>query len=376
MATSTNYSETCSNVAYDSFAPKRPQDEFIDISHYRELEFLELAPGLHKGTLEPAITAPATSCDFVYFLHETRFDNGQLANINEVRKAPEKLELGKVGNYPYYETALRSMGLNECAVFRLESSVHEDKYFAMCTPEELQALPSKDVWLLLRMKDIRRNVALTGKDSLDQRMQFGLTCKEIGKLALDEGKPGDASKIYTKGVGLLQSMPKAMKETATEEQEHSKAELIKSLLLNVAFSYLQTTDQWQKAEKSLDQVLQLDPKSVKALYRKALVLKKKGEYDDAKEHVIRAIEVEPNNKVLRGLHSELNAKKRERAEKWKKEMGGFFYKERFRKMEVEEEEDRFLKAKIEQKRTRKLIEQLERGTDDVEEFLGDHMATF
>ena len=45
-------------------------------------------------------------------------------------------------------------------------------------------------------------------------------------------------------------------------------------------------------------------------------------------------------------------------------------------MEVEEEEDRFLKAKIEQKRTRKLIEQLERGTDDVEEFLGDHMATF
>ena len=45
-------------------------------------------------------------------------------------------------------------------------------------------------------------------------------------------------------------------------------------------------------------------------------------------------------------------------------------------MEVEEEEDRFLKAKIEQKRTRKLIEQLERGTDDVEEFFGDQMATF
>ena len=88
---------------WDNFVPaseKRPLDEFFDLSVLESIEPIDISSE-KDGQLLKYITKEGTSkfnrlieeADIVHYMHETRFDNGQLCDFDEKRKAKEKFEM-------------------------------------------------------------------------------------------------------------------------------------------------------------------------------------------------------------------------------------------------------------------------------------------
>ena len=51
--------------------------------------------------------------DIVYYIHETRFDNGQLVDFEEKRRIKEKFEMSKTNKHEYIKLALKTMKKGE-----------------------------------------------------------------------------------------------------------------------------------------------------------------------------------------------------------------------------------------------------------------------
>ena len=66
--------------------------------------------------------------DHVFYKHETRYDNGQLVDFAEKRKAVEKFEMGNVNYHDYYKLAMRTMKKGEVAWIKYSKDYHQGIY--------------------------------------------------------------------------------------------------------------------------------------------------------------------------------------------------------------------------------------------------------
>ena len=85
-----------------------------------------------------------------------------------------------------------------------------------------------------------------------------------------------------------------------------------------------TTLYLEQAIRSCDDALTIEPNSVKALYRRATAREQKGQYDEAKADLARALELAPDDKAVPKLQARVEAQLKRQAAKEKKMYGKMF----------------------------------------------------
>ena len=86
---------------------KRPWDEFYDMSTIKPIRIENVVEGCDSIQILTEVEGtgyPINDDDTVYYKHETRFDNGQLVDLNETRKVADKFIMSD----PRYLDFLRS----------------------------------------------------------------------------------------------------------------------------------------------------------------------------------------------------------------------------------------------------------------------------
>eukprot|EP00916_Digyalum_oweni_P004043 GHVL01007199.1.p1 GENE.GHVL01007199.1~~GHVL01007199.1.p1 ORF type:complete len:260 (+),score=54.62 GHVL01007199.1:108-887(+) len=86
--------------------------------------------------------------------------------------------------------------------------------------------------------------------------------------------------------------------------------------LNMCFCKLRE-ENWEEVEVESRQALEIDPRNVKALYRRGMGFMHIGDYSDAKQIFLTAIEIEPQNDEVRHALNLLNQKQSSYANKSK-----------------------------------------------------------
>ena len=146
------------------------------------------------------------------------------------------------------------------------------------------------------------------EDTIDQA--DGL--KAQGNEHFKEQRYAQAVRMYTEAIEVVQSV----KGAASLAQISTGDEIIKSCLLNRAASHLKLLKP-SDANTDCDKVLELDPNSVKALFRKGQALSQMapggGEANsallkEAKDSLRKAAKLEPNNTQVRRAYREVVAK--------------------------------------------------------------------
>ena len=146
---------------------------------------------------------------------------------------------------------------------------------------------------------------------MDQAERHKLKGNEYFK----EQRYAQAVRMYTEAIEVVQSA----QGVASLAQHAAGDEIVKSSLLNRAASNLKL-DKPSETNTDCDKVLELDPGSVKALFRKGQALSqmsenagdlKSGLLKEAKETLRKAARIEPNNKQVRAAFYEVMAKMEE-----------------------------------------------------------------
>lgn len=77
------------------FEKRRPDDEFFDLQSIVPLKVVDVLPdcSIQILVIEEGTGACVDPEDTVFYKHETRFDNGQLVDLQETRKIPEKFPM-------------------------------------------------------------------------------------------------------------------------------------------------------------------------------------------------------------------------------------------------------------------------------------------
>jgi len=99
--------------------------------------------------------------DTVFYMHETRFDTGQLVDFGEKRRMKDKFEMGNALYFEYYKQALATMRKGEVAWLVYgpkfhQWSYHRTSHFSKKTPEEQAAIGDK-IYLKFSVVGITRN---------------------------------------------------------------------------------------------------------------------------------------------------------------------------------------------------------------------------
>lgn len=175
-----------------------------------------------------------------------------------------------------------------------------------------------------------------------------MTEKEEGNAAFKAGDYTRAVRSYRKGTTVLKPFNKS--NTGDDQ--------VKSLLVTLQTNLSMVCYKQDKHKMSRDvasKALEIDPANVKALYRRAVALRKLGDAESARADLRDALKAEPNNRAVRaelaGIKKEVEAsraKEKERLQKAFSQQGGpsFLYNDK------EEEERR----KSEEKKAREEAE--------------------
>jgi tetratricopeptide (TPR) repeat protein len=111
------------------------------------------------------------------------------------------------------------------------------------------------------------------------------------------------------------------------QQTEEVSSLKLSCHLNIAACWLKITDaenHLAQAMRSCSDALGIDPESVKALYRRATAAEQKGDYEDARQDLVKAAKLDPDDKAVPKLMTRVEAQIKRQAAKEKKMYGKMF----------------------------------------------------
>ena len=133
---------------YIPASEKRPLDEFFDLNSIKN-ECVE-GPiditadkdgGLLKYVMKQSTSIFPRNCesaDSVYYTHETRFDNGQLVDFDEKRKAKEKFEMSDPRQHEHIRLAFQTMRKGEIVWLKIGPKYHGNIYHNYCKKDHLK----------------------------------------------------------------------------------------------------------------------------------------------------------------------------------------------------------------------------------------------
>lgn len=142
---------------------------------------------------------------------------------------------------------------------------------------------------------------------LDQRMEVGNRKRERGNWWFNRGEYAKAIQCYSAAVDFLDDAEAEYGEDVRPEVQPILSERLKAL--NNMGAAQMRIEAYDVALKSLEAVLRCQPDNVKALFRKGKVLGLQGKMKDSITFLKKALELEPESRLI---HQEL-AKMREKA---------------------------------------------------------------
>ena len=143
-------------------------------------------------------------------------------------------------------------------------------------------------------------------------------------------------------------MTKKMKDNLTEDQKKQRDEVLHILNLNLSLCHLKRNNA-KDAIKFANESLDYNKTNPKAFYRLASALKMNGDLDAAKENLVAAIKLDPNDKNLRTEYKQLSDLKQTKEQEWYSKMSGFLKSEKMAKIEQKDEEEAVLREKLQRK---------------------------
>ncbi|EJW82003.1 FKBP-type peptidyl-prolyl cis-trans isomerase-59 [Wuchereria bancrofti] len=237
-------------------------------------------------------------------------------------------EGSEVGLPEGVDRALRRFNKGEKSIIHLKGNRFT---FGATPPSEYGLPPHAEIDFTLFLKEyekIKASWELTGEEKLNAAE----AAKERGTMFFKQGKMRLAAAKYMRVIELLEY------EKSLENEAKSKRDaLLLAGYLNSALVYAKQ-DETVECIKNCDKALEVDPKCVKALYRKALALQEQNDADEAIIEYKKVLEYEPDNKAAVAQIVACKKKLAEIREKEKKRYKGMF--ERFAaKEKVETNED-------------------------------------
>jgi hypothetical protein len=157
---------------WDNYVPaaqRRPLDEFHDIESVENLCIggpIDISVD-GDGQLIKYVMEESTSkferkievADTVHYIHETRYDNGQLCDFEERRKAKEKFEMANLQQHEHLRQAFLTMRKGEIAWYNIGPKYHSNIYHNYCKKEHLaeDAIIGDRIWIRLKVEGFKRS---------------------------------------------------------------------------------------------------------------------------------------------------------------------------------------------------------------------------
>lgn len=197
--------------------------------------------------------------------------------------------------------------------------------------------------------------------SIDDALDKSSILKEAGNACFKSGDYKDAKDKYECGLKLLKDHKKKKAPVITESQVQSVQNMYITLKGNLGMVLLKE-ENWNAVAKNTKEIVEEDPKNVKALYRRAVAYHKLGKLEDSKSELQHLLEIDPANNAAKKELSEVVKSIKEYQSKQKAAYTGMFKtgiyddreKERKAKLKAEEEakmkeQDDWVKSKIERR---------------------------
>jgi tetratricopeptide (TPR) repeat protein len=295
-----------------------------------------------KGTL-------VQNTDDAYYRHETRHDNGQLVDFSERRKVDEKFEMKNPCFHEHYKVVLRSMCRGEAAYVRFprlyhKGAYHNAQHYLNKTPEE-KATIGDYIFVRFDLRKIKRNPEWRDKDTFEGVMEYYEKIREVSKELMEEGEYNFASELYKRILPNFKNMPRTMRDALNEEEKQKRIDAHHILLLNIALCNLKK-DLPRDAVKCCKEAIDVKQDNPKAYYRLAVSQKLNGELEPAKESILTALKLAPNDPAIRAEYSALMDLMNAKHKQWFKKMNGFLHSDKMKEIEKSDQDEQVLKAKI------------------------------
>ena len=301
--------------------PRRPVDEFFDLSTiqairtedlYGDGSVLVITEVEGRGSF-------AEDTDTVQYKHETRFDNGQLVDLNEKRKVADNFQMDDetsfslVRSFIVLRDAFRKMRREQVAFLKIEESRHGGIYHeknmrlqrTKADRERMKNSVGPTVFIRVNIINIKRDPKCDTQAPLDQKLIFYNKIREINRELIGLFQEYvNAERLYARCISIFKNMPKRQKESLTEEQKLERDDILNILFANSALCELKR-GRYQHCIKACNGALEYVQNNPKVYYRMALAYKGENDFDRAQEKFKKAIELAPNDKELRTGYQEL-----------------------------------------------------------------------
>jgi len=271
---------------------KIPEQEWMDIIGSGDLKKKVLSPGI--------VESRPNRGDTVVVEVAVRRDGG----VPVQERHQLTFTLGDCEVIPGLELVLPLMDRDE------ESLVHIAPRFAYGEKGDpaQEVPPDSTLEVTLKLLDFSPEAAPLDL-SVPQRRATGHRKRTRGNWWFARGDYSEAVQCYKAAVDFLDDTEHG---EATGEVRELLEERLKALN-NMAAAQLKLT-LYSAALASLRQVLDCQPRNVKALYRRARALKGQGKATEALESLKTALEIEPNNRAVQTLLAEMNMQMKQDAQ--------------------------------------------------------------
>ena len=127
--------------------------------------------------------------------------------------------------------------------------------------------------------------------SLKEKYELAKNLKEEGNKLFSNNLFSQAIEFYLKGI-------KEIENITDLEQSNEVKKLLSILYLNISTCYFKNKD-FKNSNLYVDLCLNYDPESIKALYRKAMILKEEKEYEESIKLLKRVLAIDPGNQAAK-----------------------------------------------------------------------------
>ncbi|GMF30894.1 unnamed protein product [Phytophthora lilii] len=210
---------------------------------------------------------------------------------------PRKFRIGDGEVMPALELVAKMMHVGEVCEVRCDA-----RFAYGDVGLEPHVRPGDEMKLVVELCRVGKKI--TAEMSSQELILEATHKKESGNRYFKEKNYEQAAKLYKRALKLLETW-----EHSDEDAEQCK-ELLIALGNNVG-NVQHKLKQYKEARQSSLEVLQLDGRNVKAMYRVGQIALDQNEFDEANTFLRKALEVEPKNAKVRQLLVQLKKKKRD-----------------------------------------------------------------
>lgn len=253
--------------------------------------------------------------------------------------------------HDYYKIVMRTMKRGEIAWVKFSRAYHKGVYHASIhyqnkTDEEKKMI-GDDIWIRFQICNIKRNPQIADKETFKGVMEYYDTIREVCRELITFKEYANAQQLYERIMPMYKNMSKKMRDSLSPEETNVKNDCMFVLCLNLSHCHLKREKpNVQSALRFAREALALNDKSPKAHYRLAMAQKANGEFDLARESLLEAIKLAPNDLTMREEFRKLKDLKEAKHKEWYSKMSGFLKSEKMQQIEENEENEKLLKEKM------------------------------